>query len=182
MDKADRRYTTVCLDCDTELSKERVHLGYTTCLDCSDTEKYSSHTVYPHKTGGYIQPVSGKKSDELKRLDRRATGSGRVAKGIFSDKSWDRWLDNYYENLYNPKPERVFVDTPSTIKHLDYDTLFKDIVLYYKDNGYQHTVTYLKELYAKDKISMTHKAKITDELNGWEVMPKRLRKWAMKID
>ena len=89
MDKADRRYTTVCLDCDTELSKERVHLGYTTCLDCSDTEKYSSHTVYPHKTGGYIQPVSGKKSDELKRLDRRATGSGRVAKGIFSDKSWE---------------------------------------------------------------------------------------------
>ena len=62
------------------------------------------------------------------------------------------------------------------------DTLFKDIVLYYKDNVYQHTVTYLKELYAKDKISMTHMAKITDELNGWEVMPKRLRKWAMKID
>ena len=91
-------------------------------------------------------------------------------------------MDNYYENLYNPKPERVFVDTPSTIRHLHYNTLFKDIVLYYKDNGYQHTMTYLKELYAKDKISMTHKAKITDELNGWEVMPKRLRKWAMKID
>jgi len=29
---------------------------------------------------------------------------------------------------------------------------------------------------------MTNKAKITDKLNGWEVMPKRLRKWAMKID
>ena len=43
-------------------------------------------------------------------------------------------------------------------------------------------MTYLKELYAKDKISMTHKAKITDELNGWEVMPKRIRKWAIKID
>ena len=42
-------------------------------------------------------------------------------------------------------------------------------------------MTYLKELYAKDKISMTHKAKITDELNGWEVLPKRMRKWAMKI-
>ena len=31
------------------------------------------------------------------------------------------------------------------------------------------------------EISMTDKSKITDELNGWEVLPKRLRKWAMKI-
>ncbi len=171
-----------CKKCNVQLEDQRAHLGYTECLDCSDVEAYSAHTVYPHKTGAYVQPVSKTASNNLKRIDRRSTGKTRAAKGIYSDQSWDRWLDNYYENLYNPKPERVFVDTPSTIKHLDYDTLFKDIVLYYKDNGYQHTVTYLKELYAKDKISMTHKAKITDELNGWEVMPKRLRKWAMKID
>ena len=171
-----------CKKCNVQLEDQRAHLGYTECLDCSDVEAYSAHTVYPHKTGAYVQPVSKTASNNLKRIDRRSTGKTRAAKGIYSDESWDRWLDNYYENLYNPKPERVFVDTPSTIKHLDYDTLFKDIVLYYKDNGYQHTVTYLKELYAKDKISMTHKAKITDELNGWEVMPKRLRKWAMKID
>ena len=61
-----------CYKCDTELSDERVHLGFDSCLECSGTEKYSSHTVYPHKTGGYIQPVSSEKSDELKRLDRRA--------------------------------------------------------------------------------------------------------------
>ena len=65
MDKADRRYTTVCLECDTDLSNERIHLGYTTCVDCSDTEKYSSHTVYPHKTGGYIQPVSNEQADNM---------------------------------------------------------------------------------------------------------------------
>ena len=158
---------TTCSSCSETIDKHRAHLGYTECLDCSDVEAYSAHTVYPHKTGAYVQPVSKTASNNLKRIDRRSTGKTRAAKGIYSDKSWDRWLDNYYENLYNPKPERVFVDTPSTIKHLDYD---------------QHTVTYLKELYAKDKISMTHKAKITDELNGWEVMPKRLRKWAMKID
>ena len=173
---------TTCSSCSETIDKHRAHLGYTECLDCSDVEAYSAHTVYPHKTGAYVQPVSKTASNNLKRIDRRSTGKTRAAKGIYSDKSWDRWLDNYYENLYNPKPERVFVDTPSTIKHLDYDTLFKDIVLYYKDNGYQHTMSYLKELYAKDEISMTHKAKITDELNGWEVMPKRIRKWAMKID
>ena len=170
-----------CKKCDVQLEDQRAYLGYTECLDCSDVEAYSAHTVYPHKTGGYVQPVSKTTSNNLKRIDRRSTGKTRAAKGIYSDKSWDRWLDKYYENLYNPKPEKVFVNTPSTIKHLDYDTLFMDTVLYYKDNGYQHTVTYLKELYAKDKISMTHKAKITDELNGWEVLPKRMRKWAMKI-
>ena len=47
-----------CCKCDIELSKEGIHLGYSECLDCSDTEKYASHTVYPHKTGGYIQPMS----------------------------------------------------------------------------------------------------------------------------
>jgi len=170
-----------CKKCDVQLEDQRAYLGYTECLDCSDVEAYSAHTVYPHKTGGYVQPVSKTTSNNLKRIDRRSTGKTRSAKGIYSDRSWDRWLDNYYENLYNPKPKKVFVDTPSTIKHLDYDTLFKDTVLYYKDNGYQHTMTYLKELYEKDKISMTHKSKITDELNGWEVLPKRMRKWAMKI-
>ena len=87
MDKTNRRYTTVCLECDVDLTDERIHLGYTTCLDCSDTEKYSSHTIYPHKTGGYIQPVSSEKSDELKRLDRRGISSNKKAKGIFSDRS-----------------------------------------------------------------------------------------------
>ena len=43
-------------------------------------------------------------------------------------------------------------------------------------------MTYLKELYANDKISMNSKTKIIDELNTWEVLPSRLRKWAMKIN
>ena len=68
-----------------------------------------------------------------------------------------------------------------TIKHLDYDTLYNKTIIYYKENGYQNTIKYLKELYSKDKISMTHKSKIINELNGWEVLPKRLRKWAIKI-
>jgi hypothetical protein len=42
-------------------------------------------------------------------------------------------------------------------------------------------VKYLKELYSKDRISMSSKSKIIDELNGWEVLPKRMRKWVMKI-
>ena len=81
-----------CSVCECKLPKERIHLGYKECLKCSDTEKYASHVVYPHKTGGYIQPMSSESADNMKRLDRRSTGGERKAKGIVSDKSWDRWL------------------------------------------------------------------------------------------
>ena len=36
-------------------------------------------------------------------MDRRSTGNTRYAGGIYSDNSWDRWLDEYY----NPKPKRI---------------------------------------------------------------------------
>ena len=52
-----------CKQCEHQLTDERIKLGYDVCVECSDTQKYSSHTVYPHKTGGYIQPVSSEKSD-----------------------------------------------------------------------------------------------------------------------
>ena len=87
-----------CKKCDVSLSDERIHLGYKTCLDCSETEKYASHTIYPHKTGGYIQPVQKDTADNLKRLDRRSVAGGKVAKGIIADQSWDRWLEQYWHN------------------------------------------------------------------------------------
>ena len=89
-----------CIKCDNEIDDTRYHLGYKECTDCSEEEKYSAHTVYPHKTGGYIQPMSSEQANDMKRLDRRSVGGGRKAKGIVADKSWDRWLENYY----NPKP------------------------------------------------------------------------------
>ena len=35
-----------CIKCDVDLDKQRAHLGYTECLECSDVEAYSAHTVY----------------------------------------------------------------------------------------------------------------------------------------
>ena len=76
-----------CSVCEKDLANERIHLGYTECLDCSKVDKYSSHTVYPHKTGGFIQPMSSEQADNMKRLDRRsASGSARKAKGIYSER------------------------------------------------------------------------------------------------
>ena len=178
MDKADRRYTTVCLDCDTELSKERIHLGYTTCLDCSDTEKYSSHTVYPHKTGGYIQPVSSEKSDELKRLDRRGVGGNKKAKGIFSDRSWDRWLKQYN----NPAPKKPkHIPKPITNIYIPYKEAIQSIIAKYDNYGYDAACALTQSLYSGDKISLVHKSKIMNELASLQMMTTKQRKWMKKL-
>ena len=172
---------SICSGCSETIDNQRAHLGYTECLNCSEVEAYSAHTVYPHKTGGYVQPVSKTTSNNLKRIDRRSVGNTRTAKGVYADKSWDRWLKKYYENKENPKVKEVVKEKRMVTNHLSYDTLFNKVILYYESNGYTHTLNYLKDLYGKNRISMNDKSKIIDELNGYEILPKRLRKWSLKI-
>ena len=69
-----------CSRCNTEVPQARIDMGYTIWTDCSTEEKVSCHTIYPHKTGGYIQVVSKETSDNLNRLDRRGTGGVKTAK------------------------------------------------------------------------------------------------------
>ena len=133
-----------CKKCGVELTTDRYKLGYTECLDCSEVEPYSAHTVYPHKTGGYVQPVSKTTSKNLKRLDRRSTGNIRYAGGIYADNSWDRWLEEYY----NPKPKVV----PKKYKvkpvyHKTMDDIQNEILEYYTNNGYENT---------RKSVSYTH--------------------------
>jgi hypothetical protein len=54
-------------------------------------------------------------------------------------------------------------------------------MLYYKDNGYQNTIKWLKELFGNDEISLGNKSKMLEQINHFELLPKRLRKWTMKI-
>jgi len=178
MDKTSRRYTTVCLECDVDLSKERIHLGYTTCLDCSDTKKYSSHTIYPHKTGGYIQPVSSEKSDELKRLDRRSVNGNKRAKGIFSDRSWDRWLKQYY-NPAPKKPKRI--PKPITNIFIPYREVIETIVEKYDKSGYDAACQLTQSLYSNDRISLMNKSKIMNELASLQMMTTKQRRWMKKL-
>ena len=91
-----------CTECDKKIDDYRYHLGYKVCVKCSDTEKYAAHVVYPHKTGAFVQPVSKTASKNLKKIDRRSTGTTRTAKGIYADNSWDRYL----EELQNPTPPK----------------------------------------------------------------------------
>ena len=168
-----------CKKCDVDLDNHRAHLGYTECLECSEVEAYSAHTVYPHKTGGYVQPVSKEKSKHLKRIDRRSTGSLRTAKGIYADNSWDRFLEEYY----NPKPKRVpkkYDVEPVYYKTMD--DVQNEVLEYYNSNGYENTQKYVHKLFINNEISLVTKSQLVSKITTLQTMPKRTRKWAMKIN
>ena len=170
-----------CISCDSMVDDHRLHLGYNECIECSDEEKYSAHQVYPHKTGGYVQPVKSDTKKNLQRMDRRSTGGGRTAKGIFSDQSWDRWLKNYEEQKNNPKPKRKIVWKAPVVHYLSEEERTKLVQSYYDNNGYQPTLDYCMELYRQDKISFTMKTELANMVTQQQMLPKRLRKWVQKI-
>ena len=170
-----------CIKCDNQIDDHRYHLGYTECVECSDTEKYSAHQVYPHKTGGYVQPVSSTKKKHLDSIDRRSSSGVRPAKGIMKDNSWDRWLKKYYESKDNPKPKRKVVWKTPKVNYLSVSESESLVRKYYNDWGYQPTLDYCKELYLDDKISMVMKNQLTNMVTDQQMLPKRLRKWVQKI-
>ena len=168
-----------CSLCEKDLADERIHLGYKECLDCSEVDKYSSHTVYPHKTGGYIQPMSVEQSDNLKRLDRRSVGGERKAKGIVSDKSWDRWLAEYLKPKED-KPKFTPKPTPLPI-YIPIREAMREVLDKYEDRGYQAAYSLTQSLYTSDKISLTDKSQITNELTELESMTVKQRKFLKRL-
>ena len=165
----------VCSECDGPLDEHRYHLGYEQCVKCSDVEKYSGHMVYPHKTGGYVQPVKSDTKDNLKRLDRRSTGSSKPAKGIWKDNSWDRWLDNYYKSLNKPKKKKVVWKAP-IVNYISTNDASKMVCDYYIKWGYDRSVEYCNDLYRREKISMVSKSKLISMLTDYQMLPKSIRK------
>ena len=155
----------VCRSCSTELDSSRVQLGLFTCIECSDTEKYSAHVVYPHKTGAIVQPVQEDTKRNLQRLDRRSSNGGRTAKGIFADNSWDRWLENYYANIYSKQPtKKISLKKIQNFSHMESKTLYHEIVKVFINEGYHQAVDEVNKLYSQDKISLIQKAKMIDNL------------------
>lgn len=180
MDKTNGRHATVCVadDCDSTVDNHRLHLGYTTCLNCSEEERYVSHTVYPHKTGGYVQSVSKSQQNDLKRLDRRSVGGERAAKGIFADKSWDRWLEQYN----NPKPKKVKrTPKPSTIIFIPYRQAFQKVIDEFDNGGYSSACELTQSLYSDDRISLIHKSKIMNELASLQMMTSKQRRFIKRL-
>ena len=181
MDKTNRSDATICVadKCDNKLDKHRIHLGYTTCLNCSEEQRYVAHTVFPHKTGGYVQSVSKSQQEDLKRLDRRSVGGERAAKGIFADKSWDRWLENYN----NPKPKKVKrIQKTVTNVFIPLRQAFQKVIDEFDHRGYHSACELTQSLYSDDKISLIHKSKIMNELASLQMMTTKQRKLIRKLN
>tara|TARA_R110002167_G_C12411613_1_gene627988 strand:+ start:169 stop:702 length:534 start_codon:yes stop_codon:yes gene_type:complete len=170
-----------CKKCDGSLADERIYLGYDTCVDCSETEKYASHTVYPHKTGGYVQPVDKDTADNLKRLDRRSVGGGKVAKGIMADQSWDRWLEQYWYNKYNPKPKPKKQKVVISNAYIPYKSALHKVMNKFNSYGYTSACELTQSLYSQDKINLQHRSSIMNELGSLQMMTSKERKYLKKL-
>tara|TARA_R100001377_G_C3125778_1_gene87554 strand:- start:39 stop:572 length:534 start_codon:yes stop_codon:yes gene_type:complete len=170
-----------CKKCSVEIPNHRFNLGYSECVKCSTVKKYVSHTIYPHKTGAWVQPVSEEQSENLNRLDRRAAGGTRKAKGIVADKSWDRFLENYNKPKDNleSKPKRV-PKLPTQL-FISYKKAIQKVFDTFNNRGYDYASNYTQSLYADDKISLMQKSKIMNELTFFETLTSKEKKYFKKI-
>ena len=171
----------VCRSCSSELDSSRVQLGLFTCIGCSDTEKYSAHIVYPHKSGSTVQPVQEDTKKNLQRLDRRSSNGGRIAKGIFADNSWDRWLERYYNNIYSKQPaKKISLIEGKKISHMENNKLQELILKNFIELGYDQSVQKVNELYSQDKISLIQKTKAVSKLTKFGMLNRKDKKLLTK--
>ena len=147
-----------CSMCSSDIPKARVELGYTICTTCSTEEKVSCHTIYPHKTGGYIQVVSKEQSDRMNRLDRRGT----------SVKTAKHYKPFTVDTIDEPKP---FRNTKCNKTYTSYDTALQMVLDYYDEWGYEPTLKYLRGLNSSGKIPLLTRVKIQDIVTDMYLEP-----------
>ena len=138
-----------CSRCNNVIPKARYRMGYTICILCSTEDKVSCHTIYPHKTGGYIQVVSKEQSDNLNRLDRRGS----------SIKTAKRYEEFSIDTITEPIP---FKNRKCNKTYTSYDTALKQVLDYYDEWGYEPTLTYLRQMNSSGDIPLVTRVKIQD--------------------
>ena len=156
-----------CSKCDTKIEDERFHLGYKECVKCSSIEPYSAHVVYPHKTGAFVQPVSSSVKKDLQRLDRRAVKVG----GKINAPQAREWKMPEPKVIKEPKPqEKVYYN------HTSFSDSFKQCIDTYKRKGYTVTLNYLKQLFNKNRITMSTKNQLVNTLTSIHMLDRKTRK------
>ena len=141
--------TIQCSMCSNEMPSQRLDMGYTICVNCSTEEKVSCHTIYPHKTGGYIQVVSKEQSNRLNKLDRRGTSMKTAPK--------------YKPFTIEPKQEpKQYKSRPCTKQYTSYDDALNMVNDYYNEWGYKPTIKYLRKLNSSGTIPLMTRIKIQD--------------------
>ena len=147
-----------CSRCNIKVPQGRIDMGYTICTDCSTEEKVSCHTIYPHKTGGYIQVVSKEASDNLNRLDRRGT----------SVKASKHYKPFVVEKKEEPKP---FSNRRCTKVYTEYDVALKKVLDYYDEWGYEPTLKYIRTMNSSGDIPLMTRVKIQDTVTEIYLTP-----------
>ena len=147
-----------CSMCSNEMPSQRLDMGYTICTKCSTEEKVSCHTIYPHKTGGYIQVVSKEQSANLNRLDRRGS----------SIKTAKRYEEFSIDTITEPKP---FKNRKCNKTYTSYDTALKQVLDYYDEWGYKPTLTYLRQMNSSGDIPLMTRVKIQDIITDMYLEP-----------
>ena len=171
-----------CKSCGKFMPKTRIHLGYKECVKCSTVEPYSAHIVYPHKTGGYVQPVDKKTKEHLQTLDRRAVKTGKKVRGGSS--SWDRWVKNYQKQKGDVAQlgERrtctaeVAGSTPVSSTQSAKD---KAIDIYKKD-GYWTALEKVNEMFKTGSITLMQKCNVTNHLTFIKMHNKKQQRLIMR--
>ena len=139
-----------CSMCGNEMPSQRLDMGYTICTTCSTEEKVSCHTIYPHKTGGYIQVVSKSESENLNRLDRR---------GYSGMKKAPKYKEFSIEPKQEPKP---YKHRPCNKQYTSYNDALNMVNQYYEEWGYKPTIKYLRKLNSSGTIPLMTRMKIQD--------------------
>ena len=139
-----------CSRCNRDIPQGRIDMGYTICTACSTEDKVSCHTIYPHKTGGYIQVVSKEQSENLNRLDRRGVGGIKAAK---------HYKEFKVDTIDEPKPIKRY---KCTKVYTPYDEALNMVMGYYEEWGYEPTLKYLRLLNSNGEIPLATRVKIQD--------------------
>jgi len=157
-----------CVKCNSTMPDERVHLGYRECVECSSVEPYSAHVVYPHKTGAFVQPVSKETKESLDRLDRRAVKVGGKMSAPTNVKEWSMPEP---KPKVEPKPQqKVYYNQVS------FNDSYEPTINTYKKKGYVVTINYLKQLFRRNKITMSTKNQLVNVLTTIHMMDRKTRK------
>ena len=159
-----------CSKCNTKIPDERIHLGYRECVECSSVEPYSAHTVYPHKTGAFVQPVSSETKKNLDRLDRRAVKVGGKMSAPTNVKEW-----SMSEPKPQPKPKPVRRQKLYT-NQVNFNDSYEQTINTYKKKGYVVTINYLKQLFNKNKITMSTRNQLVNVLTTIHMLNRKDRK------
>ena len=158
-----------CVKCDTKIGDERYHLGYRECVSCSEVEPYSAHVVYPHKTGAFVQPVSSSVKKDLQRLDRRAV---KVGGKINAPQAKEWKMPEPKKQIVSPQPRQKVLYT----NQVSFSDSFKQCIDTYKRKGYAVTLNYLKQLFNKNRITMSTKNQLVNTLTSIHMLDRKTRK------